>query len=63
MTGQPTDADPADGLTPERLVGVMRVFSESLERHLIALRSTVIATDDPFQKALFRILEKRRRLL
>ena len=33
MTGQPTDADPADGLTPERLVGVMRVFSESLERH------------------------------
>ena len=33
MTGQPAEADLAAGLTPERLVKVMRAFSEGLERH------------------------------
>ncbi|MGA3352542.1 MAG: DAK2 domain-containing protein [Acidimicrobiales bacterium] len=33
MTERPTGTDSFDGLTPERLVKVMRAFSEGLERH------------------------------
>jgi DAK2 domain fusion protein YloV len=33
VTGPPPNADPADGLTPERLMKVMQTFSEGLERH------------------------------
>jgi uncharacterized protein (DUF58 family) len=49
-----------------------RFFREGLENHRriieqavgeLGIDYAVIATDDPFQKALFRILEKRRRLL
>ncbi len=33
MTEQPTGTESVDGLTPERLVRVMRAFSDGLERH------------------------------